>query len=184
FPNNVGSSDGSIVATPSSTSASEANLGRAALDLVVDPENVTAGGAVQGTLDALGINDPAFQAWLVGKLADGTGIKITVEDQSEDPEETDYKVVISVDGLVVEIENIAGLSTALDGKVPTTRTIAGVNLADNITADELRPALGITSSSFGFGSEGDVTISSNTTVTSDVLNGFKHYRNLTVNAGV
>ena len=38
---------------------------------------------------------------------------------------------------------VTGLDTALAGKVPTSRTIAGVDLADNITKEEMITALGL-----------------------------------------
>lgn len=41
----------------------------------------------------------------------------------------------------VEQSEVNGLSAALNGKVPTTRTIAGIDLADNVTAAELAGAI-------------------------------------------
>lgn len=41
----------------------------------------------------------------------------------------------------VEQSEVNGLTAALNGKVPTTRTIAGIDLADNVTATELAAAV-------------------------------------------
>lgn len=70
-----------------------------------------------------------------------------------------------------------------------TNTTVPLQVAGAWTAgsmSDLKTALAIPSESamWGTGADGDVTFAVNTTITSDFTNGFKNYRNVTINSGV
>lgn len=48
-----------------------------------DPADLNFGGIVQGPGDSLGINDPAMQAYLVGKIKAGNGVTIVVNEDGD-----------------------------------------------------------------------------------------------------
>ena len=59
--------------------------------------------------------------------------------------ETDGKIAATFQDIqLASTAKVTGLDTALAGKVPTSRTIAGIDLVDNITSSELITALGLT----------------------------------------
>lgn len=65
------------------------------------------------------------------------------------------------------------------------RTTSGTGAPELLTAAQMRTALAVlTDGLFGTGADGDVTIAANTSITSDLTNGVKNYRNLTINSGV
>ncbi len=70
----------------------------------------------------------------------GFGVGKTLETLTE----TDGKIAATFQDIqLASTAKVTGLDTALAGKVPTSRTIAGIDLVDNITSSELITALGL-----------------------------------------
>lgn len=79
----------------------------------------------------------------------------------------------------VRLSELATLNTNLT--VPYQ--VAGAWTAGSMST--IKAAMGVlTDGLFGTGADGDVTIAANTSITSDMTNGVKNYRNLTINSGV
>ena len=75
-------------------------------------------------------------------------------------------------------------SPTFTGTPAAPTAAAGTNTTQVATTEFVQAARLAAAPYYGTGADGDVTFSSNTTITSDLENGLKNYRNVTVNSGV